>query len=72
MNARTINRAIRAGKALYARGQFRAFRVYGARSRQGRKALHVCFGVIDGKPYEAWVPVRGFGMVVDAKDGSIL
>jgi hypothetical protein len=72
MNAREINTAIRSGNALYARSQFRAFRVYGARSRKGQKSLHVCFGVIDGKPYEAWVPVRGFGMVVDAKDGSIL
>jgi hypothetical protein len=72
MDAREINSAIRAGKALYARGQFRAFRVYDARSRKGQKSLHVCFGVIDSKPYKAWVPVRGFGMVVDARDGSIL
>lgn len=72
MNARDINTAIRAGKALYARGQFRAYRVYGARSRRGRKELHVCFGVIDSRPCKAWVPVRGFGMVVDARDGSIL
>lgn len=72
MNAREINASIRAGRALYARGQFRAYRVYGARSRRGRKELDVCFGVIDGRPHEAWVPVRGFGMVVDARDGSIL
>ena len=72
MNARQINTAIRAGKALYARGQFRAYRVYGARSRKGQKSLHVCFGVVDCQPYSAWVPVRGFGMVIDARDGAIL
>jgi len=72
MNIRHINQRIRDGKSLYARGQFRAFRVYAARSRKGQKELQLAFGVIDGKAYHNWVPVRGFGMVVEAKDGSII
>ena len=72
MNVRTINRALREGRSLFARGQFRAFRVYGARSRKGQKELDIAFGVIDGKCHRAWVPVHGFGMVVEARDGSIL
>ena len=72
MTVREINTAVRAGRALYARGQFRAYRVYGARLRRGQRELQVCFGVVDGKRCEAWVPVRGFAMVVEAKDGSIL
>jgi len=72
MNVRQINEAVRNGRVLFARGQFRAYRVYGARSRNGKKELNITFGVIDGKPYSAWVTVRGFGMVVEAKDGAII
>ena len=72
MNVREINRNIREGQSLFARGQFRAYRVYGARNRKGKKELELGFGVIDGKVYRAWVPVRGFGMVVGARDGAIL
>ena len=72
MNVKGINSAVRSGKSLFARGQFRAYRVIGARSRGGRKELNIVFGVIDGKPHKAWVPVRGFAMVVEAKDGSII
>ena len=72
MTVRHINKALSGDKPLFARGQFRAYRVYGARSRKGRKELNLGFGVIDGRLYRAWVPVRGFGMVVEARDGSIL
>ncbi|MBT3380730.1 MAG: hypothetical protein HN742_26880 [Lentisphaerae bacterium] len=72
MNVRTINKALREGHTLYARGQFRAFRVYGARTRNGQKELDIAFGVIGGKCHHDWVPVRGFGMVVEAKDGSVM
>ncbi len=72
MNVRQINQTIRGGRVLFARGQFRAYRVYGARSRNGKKEIELGFGVIDGKLYRAWIPVRGFGMVVEAKDGTIL
>ena len=72
MNVREINTALRGKHILFARGQFRAYRVYGARSRAGKRELYLGFGVIDGKLYRAWVPVRGFGMVGEAKDGAIL
>ena len=72
MNVRQINNALRENRTLFARGQFRAYRVYGARSRKGKKELDIGFGVIDGKVHRAWVPVRGFTMIVEAKDGSIL
>lgn len=72
MNIRSINKALRENRALFARGQFRAFRVYGARSRGGQKELDIAFGVIDGKCHRSWIPVRGFGMVVEARDGSII
>ena len=72
MTVREINRAIREDTKLYARGQFRAFRVYGARMRRGRRELRLAFGVIDGRAHCGWVPVRGFGMVVPARDGSII
>ena len=72
MNVRTVNRALREGRTLFARGQFRAFRVYGARSRKGAKELNLAFGAIDGKAFTAWVPVRGFGMIVEARDGSFI
>jgi len=72
MNVHQINRALREGHTLFARGQFRAYRVYGARSRKGRRELNVVLGVIDGKAHSAWIGVRGFGMVVEAKDGPIL
>lgn len=72
MTVRQINQALRNGKVLFARGQFRAFRVYGARSRKGQKELRIVFGVINGKAYSDWVAVRGFGMVVEAKNGSFL
>ena len=72
MNVRAINRSIREGQSLFARGQFRAYRLYGARNRKGKKELDLGFGVIDGKVYRAWVSVRGFGMVVGPKDGSII
>ena len=72
MNVRTVNRALREGRTLFARGQFRAFRVYGARSRKGEKELHLAFAVIDGRAFTAWVPVRGFGMVVEARDGRFI
>ena len=72
MNVKGINSAVRSGKSLFARGQFRAYRVYGARMRKGRKELHIGFGVIDGKVHRNWVPVKGFGMVVEARDGTIV
>ena len=72
MNVREINRSLRGKHILFARGQFRAYRIYGARSRAGKRELYIGFGVIDGKVYRAWVPVRGFGMVGEAKDGAIL
>lgn len=72
MNVRHINGAVRDGRSLFARGQFRAYRVYGARARKGQKELDIGFGVIDGKVHRAWVPVRGFGMVVEARDGVII
>ncbi len=72
MNVKTINKAVRENRTLFARGQFRAYRVTGARSRSGKKELNIVFGVIDGKPHSAWVPVRGFSMVVEPKDGSIM
>jgi len=72
MNVRQINKALRDGHTLFARGQFRAYRVYGARSRKGQKELDIAFGVVDGKCHRDWIPVRGFGMVVEAKDGSVL
>jgi len=72
MNARQINGKLREKGILFARGQFRAYRVYAARVRKGRKELNLGFGVVDGRVYRAWVPVHGFGMVVEARDGSIL
>ena len=72
MNVRRINQSVKEGKILFARGQFRAFRVYGARSRKGQKQLLLAFGVIDGKVHSDWVPVRGFGMVVEAKNGAFI
>lgn len=72
MNVRSINQAVREDRVLFARGQFRAYRVYGARMRKGQRELDIAFGVIDGKLHRAWVPVRGFGMVVEAKDGSFI
>jgi hypothetical protein len=72
MNVKHINKTVRDGGTLFARGQFRAYRVYGARSRKGRKELDIGFGVIAGKVHRSWVPVRGFGMVVEAKDGGIV
>ena len=47
-------------------------RVCDAAAGEMKLLFFLGFGLIDGKPYEAWVPVRGFGLVVDAKDGSIL
>lgn len=72
MTVRQINQALRDNKALFARGQFRAFRVCGARSRKGQKELRIVFGVINGRAYSDWVQVRGFGMVVEARNGSFL
>ena len=72
MNVRTINKAIRDDRVLFARGQFRAYRVYGARKRKGQRELEIAFGVIDGKVHRSWVSVRGFGMVVEAKNGRII
>ena len=72
MNVRQINQAVRNDSVLFARGQFRACRVYGARKRKGQRELEIAFKVIDGKVHRSWVPVRGFGMVVDAKDGTFL
>ena len=72
MNVREINRTLRSGGHLFARGQFRAYRVYGARQRKGRRELDIGFGVIDGRVHRAWVPVRGFAMVVTARDGAII
>jgi len=72
MNVREINKALRDKRTLFARGQFRAYRVYGARIRKGQRELDIAFGVIDGRVHRDWVPVRGFGMVVEAGDGSIL
>jgi hypothetical protein len=72
MNVRDINKAVRNGRVLYAHGQFGAFRVYGARCRKGKKELNIAFGLIGGKAYRDWVPVRGFGMVAEAPEGSVL
>jgi len=72
MNVRSINKAIRDDRVLFARGQFRAYRVYGARKRKGQRELDIAFGVIDGKVHRGWVPVRGFAMVVEARDGSLI
>ena len=72
MNVRTINRAVRDRRVLFARGQFRAYRVYGARMRRGQRELDIAFGVIGGRVHRSRVPVKGFGMVVEPRDGGIL